>query len=77
MSLCYLDFVLYVVNAVFCFSFFFFQFLNEWPSRFARLAILPPVAEMNPRQRHALDVYLNDCKDLFAEWQEFKGQDPS
>ncbi|XP_057543246.1 protein MAINTENANCE OF MERISTEMS-like [Amaranthus tricolor] len=38
-------------------------FLNEWPSRFAPLARLPPVVEMNPRQRHALDVYLNDCKD--------------
>ena len=65
MSLCYLDVVLYVVNAVF--AFLLFQFLNEWPSRFAPLARLPHVAEMNPRQRHALDVYLNDCKDLFAE----------
>ncbi|XP_057535249.1 protein MAIN-LIKE 1-like [Amaranthus tricolor] len=52
-------------------------FLNEWPSRFAPLARLPPVAEMNPRQRHSLDVYLNDCKDLFAERKTFKGQDPS
>ncbi|XP_057524392.1 protein MAINTENANCE OF MERISTEMS-like [Amaranthus tricolor] len=52
-------------------------FLNEWPSRVAPLARLPPVAEMNPQERHTLDVYLNNVKDLFAEWQAFKGHDPS
>ena len=56
---------------------FFFQFLNEWPSRVAPLARLPIVAEMTPRERHALDVYLADVKDLFAEWQAFKGHGPS
>ena len=56
----------------------FFQFLNEWPSRFAPVARLPPsLADMNPRQRHALEIYLNDCRDLFAEWQIFKGHGPS
>ena len=29
--------------------------------------VLPLVTEMNPRERHALDVYFNDVKDLFAE----------
>ncbi|XP_057532983.1 protein MAIN-LIKE 2-like [Amaranthus tricolor] len=30
-------------------------FLNEWPSRFAPVARLPPsLADMNPRQRHAI-----------------------
>ena len=59
------------------FLLFFFQFLNEWPSRFAPLARLPPLANMNPRERHALELYLNDCKDLFAEWKAFKGHGPS
>ena len=46
---------------------FFFQFLNEWSSRVASLARLPAVAKMTPRERHALDVYLGDVKDLFVE----------
>ena len=55
------------------FFFFFLQFLNEWSSRVAPLLRLPPVAEMKPRERQALDVYVDDVRDLFVEWQAFKG----
>ena len=56
----------YLISYSYPFS-FFFQFLNEWPSRVAPLARLPAVAEMTPRERHALDVYLDDVKYLFVE----------
>ncbi|XP_057530033.1 uncharacterized protein LOC130808597 [Amaranthus tricolor] len=49
------------------------RFLNEWSSRVAPLLRLPPVAEMKPRERQALDVYVDDVRDLFVEWQAFKG----
>ena len=47
--------------------FFFLQFLNEWLSRVAPLVRLPRVAEMTPRERYVLDVYVSDIRDLFAE----------
>ena len=49
------------------FFFFFLEFLNEWSSPVAPLVRLPPVAEMTPLERHALDVYVSDIRDLFAE----------
>ena len=60
---------------VFCYvllTLFFLLFFS-----ISQLARLPPLAQMNPRERHALELYLNDCKDLFAEWQAFKGHGPS
>ena len=45
----------YVFNILFTpFSLFFLPFLNEWPSRVAPFVRLPPVAEMTPRDKHAL-----------------------
>ncbi|XP_057529708.1 uncharacterized protein LOC130808243 [Amaranthus tricolor] len=45
-------------------------FLNEWPSRFGPLARLPAkVADLNPRQRHALEIYQKqreNSKDEFT-----------
>ncbi|XP_057519402.1 protein MAINTENANCE OF MERISTEMS-like [Amaranthus tricolor] len=52
-------------------------FAKEWASRFAPVARLPTrIADLNSRQRHALEIYLNDCRDLFDEWQIDQGQSP-
>ena len=48
--------------------FFLLQFLNEWPSRVAPLLRLPPVTDMSSRERQAVDLYIDDVRDLFAEW---------
>jgi hypothetical protein len=37
---------------------------------------MEPVVDMAPRERQAFDVYLDDLRDLFAEWQAFRGHDP-
>ena len=65
----YYVFVLFRCCLIFCshpiFAFFFVS--NEWPSRVASLLRLPPVAEMSPQERQAVDLYVDDVRDLFAE----------
>ncbi|XP_057532944.1 protein MAINTENANCE OF MERISTEMS-like [Amaranthus tricolor] len=44
-------------------------FAKEWASRFSPVARLPTqLADLNSRQRHALEIYLNDCRELYDQW---------
>ncbi|XP_057528930.1 protein MAINTENANCE OF MERISTEMS-like [Amaranthus tricolor] len=52
-------------------------FAKEWASRFSPVARLPTrLADLNSRQRHALEIYLNDCRELYDQWQTDQGQGP-
>ena len=80
----YYVFVLFRCCLISCshhFLCFFVQFLNECPSRVAPVLRLPPIALiytlMSARERQAVDLYVDDVKDLFAEWKAFKGHDSS
>ncbi|XP_057538035.1 protein MAIN-LIKE 1-like [Amaranthus tricolor] len=53
------------------------QFANEFPSRIAPLLRMPVVVDMSPRERQAADLYIDEVRELFADWQASKGQDPS
>ena len=57
--------------------FCFLQFANEFLSRLAPLIRMPAIADMTPRERQTADVYMEEVRDLFAEWQAFTGHDPS
>ena len=57
--------------------FFSLQFANEFPSRIAPLLRMPVVVDMSPRERQAADLYIDEVRELFADWQASKGQDPS
>ena len=48
------------------------QFLAEWPARLAPLLSMGPVEQWQPRDRHTAEGYLDELRDLFAEWQAFK-----
>ena len=62
MYLSYLNAVYYPAD-----TFFLLQFANEWPSRVAPLLRLPPAVDMSPRRRQAVDLYIDDIRDLFSE----------
>ena len=54
----------------------FLQFAAEFPSRLAPLLRMPSIVQMTPRERHAVDMYLDELGELFEEWQAFRGHNP-
>ena len=54
------------LNAVY---YFVLHFANEFLSRIAPLFRMPAIVDMNPRQRQTADLYMEEVRDLFAEWQ--------
>ena len=52
------------------------QFAAEFPTRLASLLRIPAIVHMTPREGHAADMYLDDLRELFAEWQAFRGHNP-
>ena len=55
----------------------FLQFANELPSRLAPLIRMPAIADMTPREGQTTDVYMEEVRNLFAEWQAFTEHNPS
>ena len=53
------------------------KFANEFSSRIAPLLRMPSIIDMTPRERQTADFYVEEVRDLFAEWQAFRGLDPS
>ena len=56
--------------------FLFLQFVAEFPSRLAPLLRIPSLVQMTPRERHAADMYMDELRELFEEWQAFRGHNP-
>ncbi|XP_057529713.1 uncharacterized protein LOC130808250 [Amaranthus tricolor] len=51
-------------------------FAAEYSARLAPLLRMPAIAQMTPRKRDVADMYLDDLRELFAEWQQCRGRSP-
>ena len=51
------------------------QFVNEFSSRIAPLLRMSTIVDMTPWERHIADVYVEEVRELFVEWQAFRGLD--